>query len=68
MDLIYFLYFLIVTPVFNPPEDWDSYINEKWGGTYNPFIHVDIGYGFPGQQSFATVLRQLRCEPSRCEA
>ena len=54
MDLIYFLYFLIVTPVFNPPEDWDSYINEKWGGTYNPFIHVDIGYGFPGQQSFAT--------------
>jgi hypothetical protein len=54
MDLIYFLYFLIVTPVFNPPEDWDAYINEKWGGTYNPFIHVDIGYGFPGQESFTS--------------
>jgi hypothetical protein len=54
MDLIYFLYFLIVTPVFSPPEDWDTYINEEWGGTYNPFIHVDIGYGFPGQKSFAS--------------
>jgi hypothetical protein len=54
MDLIYFLYFLIVTPVFNPPDDWDSYINEEWGGTYNPFIHVDIGYGFPGQESFTS--------------
>lgn len=54
MDLIYFLYFLIVTPVFNPPDDWDAYINEKWGGTYNPFIHVDIGYGFPGQESFTS--------------
>ena len=59
MDLIYFLYFLIVTPVFNPPEDWDSYINEKWGGTYNPFIHVDIGYGFPGQESFTSTFSSV---------
>jgi hypothetical protein len=59
MDLIYFLYFLIVTPVFNPPDDWDAYINEKWGGTYNPFIHVDIGYGFPGQESFASTFSSV---------
>jgi len=59
MDLIYFLYFLIVTPVFNPPEDWDAYINEKWGGTYNPFIHLDIGYGFPGQESFASTFSSV---------
>lgn len=59
MNLIYFLYFLIVTPVFNPPEDWDAYINEKWGGTYNPFIHVDIGYGFPGQESFASTFSSV---------
>ncbi len=59
MSLIYFLYFLIVTPVFNPPADWDAYINEKWGGTYNPFIHLDLGYGFPGQQSFASTFSHI---------
>ena len=59
MSLIYFLYFLIVTPVFNPPADWDAYINEKWGGTYNPFIHLDLGYGFPGQESFASTFSSI---------
>ncbi|MFC2094163.1 hypothetical protein ACFLSH_00910 [Bacteroidota bacterium] len=59
MDLIYFLYFLIVTPVFNPPADWDTYINEQWGGSYYPFIHVDIGYGFPGQESFASTFSSI---------
>ncbi len=59
MSLIYFLYFLIVTPVFNPPDDWDAYINEKWGGTYNPFIHLDIGYGFPGQENFASTFSSI---------
>jgi hypothetical protein len=59
MSLIYFLYFLIVTPVFNPPADWDAYINEKWGGTYNPFIHLDLGYGFPGHQSFASTFSHI---------
>lgn len=59
MSLIYFLYFLIVTPVFNPPADWDAYINEKWGGTYNPFIHLDIGYGFPGQESFTSTFSSI---------
>jgi len=59
MSLIYFLYFLIVTPVFNPPADWDAYINEKWGGTYNPFIHLDIGYGFPGQENFASTFSSI---------
>jgi hypothetical protein len=59
MDLIYFLYFLIVTPVFNPPADWDTYINEEWGGTYYPFIHVDIGYGFPGQESFTSTFSSI---------
>ena len=59
MDLIYFLYFLIVTPVFNPPADWDTYINEKWGGTYNPFMHVELGYGFPSQLSFASTFSSV---------
>jgi hypothetical protein len=59
MSLIYFLYFLIVTPVFNPPADWDAYINEKWGGTYNPFIHLDLGYGFPGQESFTSTFSHI---------
>jgi len=59
MDLIYLLYFLVVTPVFNPPEDWDAHINENWGGTYNPFIHVDIGYGFPGQESFVSTFSSV---------
>ncbi|TDJ53035.1 MAG: hypothetical protein E2O46_06305 [Ignavibacteria bacterium] len=59
MSLIYFLYFLIVTPVFNPPADWDAYINEKWGGTYNPFIHLDLGYGFPGQESFVSTFSSI---------
>jgi len=59
MDLIYLLYFLVVTPVFNPPEDWDAHINENWGSTYNPFIHVDIGYGFPGQESFASTFSSV---------
>ena len=59
MSLIYFLYFLIVTPVFNPPDDWDAYIDEQWGGTYYPFIHLDIGYGFPGQLSFSSTFSSI---------
>jgi hypothetical protein len=59
MDLIYFLYFLIVTPVFNPPQDWDAYINEEWKGNYKPFMDADLGYGFPGYENFTSTFSSI---------
>jgi hypothetical protein len=59
LDLIYFLYFLIITPVFNPPADWDAYINEEWGGNYKPFIDADLGYGFPGYENFTSTFSSI---------
>jgi len=59
VDLIYFLYFLVVTPVFNPPANWDAYINEEWKGHYKPFMDADLGYGYPGYQNFSSTFSSV---------
>jgi hypothetical protein len=43
---------LLTINIYSQPSDWDEYINWAWGGNYSPFIKVDAGYGFPGQNKF----------------
>jgi len=47
------IYILILSSnVHTQPENWGDYVNWAWSGKFSPFMKVNIGYGFPGQNNF----------------
>ncbi|MHA2101078.1 MAG: hypothetical protein ACW99A_20600 [Candidatus Kariarchaeaceae archaeon] len=49
---VIFSILILTNNIYSQPEDWSDYINWAWSGKFSPFMKVNIGYGFPGQNNF----------------
>jgi hypothetical protein len=51
---VIFSILIFTNNIYSQPEDWSDYINWAWSGKFSPFMKVNIGYGFPGQNNFTS--------------